>query len=62
MLAPPPPLPKVERTREPDGQSMTGAQAQRSMTEIFGVCGDIRSAFIALQQAVRTAEKSSEEN
>ncbi len=61
LLATPEPLPKVERAGEPGAQSMTGAQAQRSMTEIYGVCGDIRSAFIALQEAVRTAEQFSEE-
>ena len=39
---------------------MTGAQALGSGLALYGVCGDIRSAFIQLQQqvrAVRAAER-----
>ncbi len=61
LLTPPEKLPKAERSSDEAGaESMTGAQALGSGLALYGVCGDIRSAFIQLQQqvrAVRAAER-----
>lgn len=51
MLAPPPALPKVQRSSTGE---MTGADAHSSLTALYDVAGQIRAAYIELQVQVRT--------
>ena len=50
LLAPPPPLPKVQRN---NAGEMDGADAIASVAVLYDVAGQIRSALIALQEQVR---------
>jgi hypothetical protein len=52
LWAPPPALPPVQR--RPDGE-MTGADSLRSFTSLYEVAGQIREAFIALQEQASIA-------
>lgn len=52
LLAPPPALPKVQRSS--DG-TMTGSHAHASLAALYDVAGQIRAAFIELQEQVRIA-------
>lgn len=53
LLAPPPKLPKVQRN---SAGNLTGADATMSIQALYDVAGQIRAAFIALQDQVRTAQ------
>jgi hypothetical protein len=50
LLAPPPELPKVQRSNTGE---MTGADAHASLTALYDVAGQIRAAYIELQGQVR---------
>lgn len=62
LLVTPETLPKGDRSTGEDGTvSMTGAQVLGSGLSLYGVCGDIRSALIQLQAAVRTIRAAEQE-
>jgi len=62
LLVTPEKLPKADRSTGEDGTvSMTGAQALGGGLSLYGVCGDIRSALIQLQEAVRSIRTAEQE-
>ena len=50
LLAPPPPLPKVQRN---SAGEMEGSASLLSLEALYDVAGQIRAAFVELQAQVR---------